>query len=128
MFETGDIIGCYAPTVGYVKFHLCVSGPEDNKAGWFLFINSENNYKSDFVLKNEDIDCLPKNDTGLSVISCSCIVRLSSKQLELYKAEKKGVLANTHISALVAFVAISKALTPSERKLCAEKLSSLVKK
>jgi hypothetical protein len=126
MFATGDIVGCYAPTVGYRKYHLCIFGPTDEKAGWFLFINSENNYETDFVLKNEDLDCIPKNDTGLSVISCSSVVRLSVKHLELYKAERLGSLAKVHATALVEFIKESRALTGSEKRACAESLSSVL--
>jgi len=126
MFSTGDIVGCYAPTVGYRKYHLCVFGPVGERAGWFLFINSENNYETDFVLKNEDLDCIPKNDTGLSVISCSSIVRLSVRHLELYKAERLGSLAKEHAAALVEVIKGSKALTNPEKKACVESLSSLL--
>jgi len=126
MFTAGDIVGCYAPMVGYRKYHLCLFGPTDDKAGWFLFINSENNYETDFVLKNEDLDCIPKNDTGLSVISCSSIVRLSVKHLELYEAERLGSLAKEHVAALMEFIKGSRALTSSERRTCAESLSSLL--
>ncbi len=123
MFETGDIVGCYAPTVGYKKYHLCISQAEDGVAGWFLFINSENNYDSDFVLKNDDIDCIPKNDTGLSVISCSFVVRLNLNQLKLYEAEKLGSLARKHIGPLIEFISNSKALPRAEKNACVDKLT-----
>jgi hypothetical protein len=126
MFETGDIFSCYAPTVGYRKYHLCIFGPKDDKVGWFLFINSDNNFESDFVLTNDDIDCIPKNDTGLSIISCSFIVRLNASQLNLYQAQKLGILQKKHVTSLVEFLKTSKALTRPEKLLCIDSLSAIL--
>lgn len=128
MFETGDIVGCYAPTVGYRKYHLCICGPDQANVGWFLFINSENKFEPDFVLRNSDIPCIPENDTGLSVISCSYVVRLNAVQLTLYKAEKLGELDSIHISNLSAFMNTSKALPRPEKVFSVEKLSAKLNK
>ncbi len=88
-----------------------------------FFVNSSNNYDSDFVLQNENIPCIPENDTGLSIISCSCIVRYTTAQLALYKAERLGVLADDHIKALIEFLKLGKALTRAEKALCIDKLT-----
>lgn len=126
MFETGDIVSCYAASVGYSKYHLCICSPEQGSAGLFLFINSEGGYEADFVLQNSDVPCIPKNDTGLTVISCSMLVRLSEKQLNTYKAKKIGNLDMKFISPLKDFIEKSKALTKKERQKCADSLSAKI--
>lgn len=126
MLKTGDIVYCYAATVGYPKYHLCICPPDKKDAGLFLFINSEGGYEADFVLQNSDVPCIQKNDTGLTVISCSMLLRLSEKQLNVYDAKKVGELDTKFISLLKEFIENSKALTRSERQKCSELLVKLL--
>lgn len=126
MLKTGDIAICYAATVGYPKYHLCVCPPSNSEAGLFLFINSEGGYEADFVLKNSDVPCIPENDTGLTIISCSMLIRLSEKQLTVYKAKKVGELDAEIVSQLREFIENSKTLTRNERQKCLDSLGEIL--
>jgi hypothetical protein len=118
MFATGDIVKIYSPQASYPKYYLCISTLDKTEAAKFLFINSEEGYEEDFVLANDDIPCLPENETGLSVISCSMLPRFNAKQLKLFKAEKLGVLETPLIEALLQFLRMNRALSREEKRHC----------
>ncbi|MCB1528245.1 MAG: hypothetical protein KDJ45_11140 [Hyphomicrobiaceae bacterium] len=125
MFDVGDIVQIYAPTAGKNKYHLCVCCANVDGVEKFLFINSGSGYKADFVVKDGEIDGLPKSPTGDSIISCSIVVRHNQQQLKLYKAKKLSVIKTTTAKKLILFISESNALPLRQReeiKLSLEKL------
>jgi hypothetical protein len=116
MFDVGDIVQIYAPTAGKKKYHLCVCCANEDGIEKFLFINSGDGYEADFVVRDQDIDCLPQSPTGKSVISCSLVVRYTQRQLQLYKALRLGELDAAILTELNDFIAQSPALSKETRE------------
>jgi hypothetical protein len=62
-FAAWDIVEIFTPQTGYDKYYVCVVDASSAETGKFLFMNSENNWASDFVLKCADVPCLPRSKT-----------------------------------------------------------------
>jgi hypothetical protein len=122
MFDPGDIVAIYAPTAGKPKYHLCIIDESADGTAKFFFVNSRKGFEGDFVLKNGDVPCIPANGTGDTAISCSSIVRQTSRQLSLYKAAKIGRLDKKHIRSLIHFLKQNRALAPKDKKVAVEGL------
>lgn len=78
------------------------------------------------MLNNDEIPCLPPSETGESVISCSHFVRANFRQLQLFGAEKKGVLPADTARKLSEFVGYARPLLASERKFVQEALATIL--
>ena len=59
---------------------------------------------------------IPPSPTGKTVISCSQLVRVTERQLQLFGSTKVGVLPSTVAAKLGSFAASASTLTNSERK------------
>lgn len=74
--KTGDIVMIYAPVAGKPKYHVCVLIPEGERAGRFLFLNSDPAYRDCLEINCARIPFLPPSRTGKTAISFSLLVRL----------------------------------------------------
>jgi len=83
----------HAPSASKEKYHLCVCFGDAVDVQQFLFINSNGGFDGDLVLANGDFQCIPPNDTGLSVVSCSIVIRLKVATMKLYGATKQGQIS-----------------------------------
>jgi hypothetical protein len=125
MFDVGDIVEMFAPTASKTKYHLCVCGMDENRVASFFFINSGTGYAADFVLQDGQISGLPKSPTGLSVISCSIVIRQNERQMKLYKARKIGRLSKKLSSKLSQFVNETPALPKKQREHISKLIASI---
>ena len=114
-----------AAQAGHLKYHVCITAPTDTMAGCFLFINSDSGYEGDLILSDGEIPNLPISRTGKTVISCSQLVRVSKRQLNLFGCNKIGNLPKSVAGKLREFAATVPTLTASERKIVVDALSTL---
>lgn len=104
--DPGDIVQIYAPSAGYPKYHICLSGCTADQAAKFLYINSETTgaFVDDRVFPNSSFPCIPPSPSGTSVVSCSAIVPVNRRQLGLFNARVIGRLDPSVARDLEKFV------------------------
>ena len=124
MFLVGDVVGIFAPPAGKRKYHLCVCCADVNGVEQFLYFNSKAGYEADYVIRDGQIDGLPTSKTGLTVISCSYLVRHSQQQLKTFRAQKIGVLSRAIAIDLAKFVTSTKALNRKQIALVVSELNA----
>ena len=87
-FSIGEIVHFHSARAGYAKYHLCVRESSLTETACFLFFNSKDKgHKDDFILADTEVPGLPASPTGLSIISCSTIVRVNAHQLRIFSAK-----------------------------------------
>lgn len=129
MFAVGEIVEIFAPTVGYVKYHLCIAAGEGG-AHQFLFLNSDPGFDGTYVVDCARVPCLPASPTGKTAFSLNMVPRYNDKQLQLYKGRKLGILDKGLAAELLAFasdIANSKGLTRGERETVCGALQDFIK-
>ncbi len=117
MFQIGDIVRLYAPTVGKQKYHLCVCVGAAGAASRFLFLNSEEYFEGIYVVDCTRVDCLPPSRTGKTVFSFNDIPRYNDKQLGLYQATRMGALPRDVAQELIPFVKTVEVLNRADRDM-----------
>lgn len=115
MFAPGDIVRIFAPIASKHKFHLCVMPAWEEHPNRFLFFNSHGGNESDFPIDRVYADCLPQSATGISVLSCSLVVRYTDAQLSLFQAKELGKISPLVCRSLSDFIRRCQALTNRER-------------
>jgi hypothetical protein len=131
MFQVGDIVELFAPSVGYNKYHLCIKASADGSADQFLYLNSEIKHAGVIAVECARVPCLPPSETGNTCFSFNMIPRYSDKQLGLYKAKKLGEIDSQLATDILAFSMYDtnvKALTGPERKVVREALKAMAEK
>jgi hypothetical protein len=126
-FDLGDIVEIFAPSVGYKKYHLCL-GRNEAEAPCFIFLNSEGGYKSNIEFDCKRFPMIEPSDTGKTVASLSFIIRYNEKQLQLYKANKLGVIIKDVAKEIYEFSKTIKTLTKPEKAFMIERLKTLCSK
>lgn len=125
MFAIGDIVEIYSPVAGYNKYHLCVLCGGSAEPFQFLFLNSDPNYGGSYVVDCSRVPCLPPSETGKTVFSFTMVPRYSVRQLQLFKANKKGELASDLARELFEFAKTVPTLTSGERTLVLAALAQI---
>lgn len=125
IFSPGDIVRFYNPQAGKDKYHLCVIAHTDDNAAGFLFINSKPGWEGDFVVKDGEISGLPESPTGQSVVSCSQIIRMTEKRLQIFKAEKVSDFSPALARKLATHIKETPTLTDKEKKAVQAGLSKI---
>lgn len=128
MFDVGDIVSILAPSVGYRKYHLCITRGELEVAALFLWLNSDPNFRSTYNVACDRVPCIPPSKTGFTCFSFGMMPRYSDSQLQLYQATKHGVLDSSLASELEAFAMDGdnvRGLNAKERRLVLTALASL---
>jgi hypothetical protein len=121
----GEIYEFYSTQAGYPKYHLCVREMSPVESACFLFLNSKPGFKDSLVLNDNEIPGLRSSPTGLSVISCSTVVRANSHQLRIFSAKHITRLPPEVARRLEEFVGSVKSLTSNEKKLVLAALSKI---
>lgn len=90
--EPGDIVRIYAPTVGYHKYHLCLSADGTDQLAQFLFMSSEPGFSASLDVPCNRVPCIPPSKTGYTCISLNRVPRHSAHQLNLFQAQVMGAI------------------------------------
>lgn len=114
MFEPGDVVWLFSKEANKPKYHLCVS-----KAGYFLYISSPNRkeYPGNLVFPCSDFDCIPANDSGKSVVSCTLPIPYDDAKLKKLRAKWIGRVDARVLIKLMAFVEDSAVLSQEEKEI-----------
>lgn len=127
MFEVGDVVLFHSPTVGKLKYHLCLGHDENGGPRFaFLFINSEDGFRGDCVLDDGEIPGLPTSRTQQSVVSFTNITRIGEEKLQLFQAEKVGKISGDVAGVLINFARETKVLRKAEKDFVTAALTSLL--
>jgi hypothetical protein len=113
MFGTGDVIAFWSDEAGKRKYHLCIS-----LDGHYVFLNSPKvtAYPGDYLVPCSDIPGVPATPSGMSVISCTLVMKKSDDDLKACQAKRLGVVKKTLLSDLAKFVMASQVLTEDEKE------------
>jgi len=118
--DVGDVVRFYSPTAGKEKYHLCIYIGSDSEPYNFLFLNSGTGYKGDLILKNQEIPFLPPSKTGLSVVSCSTIVRIKKKAISSSSCKNLGKISKSVARRIDKLAQETDALTEIDRNCVLE--------
>lgn len=118
MFKVGDVVHFQSPTVGKLKYHLCIGHDEHGGPRLaFLFINSESGFSGDCVLDDGDLPGLPTSRSQQSVVSFTNITRIGPKRLTTAEAKVVGQISSDVAGVLLNFAKETKVLTRPEKAL-----------
>lgn len=104
MFDPGDYVKIFAPSVGYIKYHLCLTAPSAHAAGQFLWLNSDPTFEGTYNVPCSRVPCIPASSTGFTCFSFGMFPRYNATQLSLYQATKIGVIDRALAGDLCEFV------------------------
>lgn len=124
-FSVGDILHINSPIAGKKKYHICL-GQNEFVITLCLFLNSKHGYQSDIVFDCSLFPMIPASSTGLSVVSLSMMPRYSEAQLNLYQAERIGVIREDVAGEILVACKASSALTKLEKAFAIRALESLL--
>ena len=128
MFQPGDVVRFLSPSAGKTKYHLCVCSSVDDGRYQFLFINSKPGYPDELVYDDGVIGSLPKSATGKTVISFGMLVRMSEKQLSLFRAAKISEISLEIATDVISFADSAATLTRREQQMIIDGLSTIFPK
>ena len=126
LVAVGDIVHFHSATVGYPKYHICISEILGTNAAVFLFLNSKAGWHGDLILPLGAIPCIPSSSTVESIVSFSDLVRANSRQLTLFKASVLGTLPPAVARLLETHAQTVPTLTAQDRKLVLAGLAQIV--
>jgi hypothetical protein len=112
MFNVGDVVIFESIEAGKHKFHICISLNDH-----FLYLNSPKKtvYPGDFCFPCSEIPFIEPTPSGVSIISCTTVIRLSKFELTRRKAKKKGSVSVDLMRKLAAFVRKTTTLTEDQK-------------
>jgi hypothetical protein len=119
MHQPGDVVRVFSTIAGKQKYHLCVA-----LDGSYLFLNSPRpaTRLGDLAIPCANFPFIASTPSGLSVICCSTIVKLSSADQR--KAVVLGRCDKAVLLAVLKFVEDNEVLTPEETDLLIDSLSA----
>lgn len=110
--KPGEVYQIYSTIAGKQKYHLCVA-----LSGGFLFLNSPKpkSYEGDVTVSNAELPFLPPTPSGLSVVSCTTVVRIGDGELAR-KGRLLGVAPKSVLTAVFEAVEEADFLSEEERE------------
>ena len=108
MYSVGSIVSIFAPSVGYVKYHLCIEKNDPPTASKFLWLNSDPKFDGTYNVPCKRVPCIPPSKTGFTCFSFGIVLRYTDAQLSLFGFKVLGSIEKRLALELEAY-----ALTPA---------------